>query len=45
MPIKNDNENTTQKLWNAVKTMLRAKKEDYSNTCLPQETRNMRDIK
>ena len=31
----NDNENTTQNLWDAAK----AKREVYSNTILPQETR------
>ena len=31
----NDNENTTQNLWDAAK----AKREVYSNTALPQETR------
>ena len=35
---KNDNENTTtQNLWDAVKAVLRGK--FYSNTILPQETR------
>ena len=32
----NDNENTTQNLWDAAKAVLR---EVYSNTILPQETR------
>ena len=33
----NDNENTTQNLWDAAKAVLRGK--FYSNTILPQETR------
>ena len=32
----NDNENTTQNLWDAAKAVLR---EVYSNTILPQETK------
>ena len=32
----NDNENTTQNLWDAAKAV---KREIYSNTILPQETR------
>ena len=39
--ITNDNENTmTQNLWDAAKAVLR---EVYSNTILPQETRNISD--
>ena len=37
----NDNENTmTQNLWDAAKASKTSKREVYSNTILPQETRN-----
>ena len=38
----NDNENTTQNLWDAAKAAL--KREVYSNTILPQETRKTSNI-